>query len=261
VTEFTSRARDPRVGRRRLTRFVLGGTILAFELGRPAAAHADTAKSARLQAILDALSRQGRQDQSRLIDQALIASSQLLGQFNAAANSGRLTAIEVTAQRPGPFAGTITQGRLLFAPDFVPQLRKQRLHDVVHADDILPDNLVFALGTLIFYADAPPIPFGGNVQAFVKAATERDAKAFINGWNAVVDAAVKENRGKTLSPQQIALMTLNLRYRSVFVNQTARNRYKFSPGGTIQPSQENVEALADGLGKMNILDIGVPPGP
>lgn len=245
------------VGRRHLAGLMLACAAIAV---RPVAAEADTAVGARLRAILDGLSRQG-QEQSRLIDQALNASPQLMGQFNAAANSGRLTALELSSQRPGPFAATTFRGKLLFAPDFVAQQRKQRLHDVVRPDDILPDNLVFALGALIFYVDAPPVAFGSSPQAFVKAATERDARALINGWNAMVDAALKENRGKTLSPQQIGSLLLNLKYRQVFANQTALGKYKFSNDGKIQPDQQNVEAVATGLGKLGLLDIGVAPGP
>lgn len=252
-----AQAGETTVRRRRLMGLV---SVLAVMTLRPFAAEADTAISARLRTILDGLSRQG-QDQGRLIDQALNASPQLMGQFNAAANSGRLTALELSSQRPGPFAATMSRGKLLFAPDFIAQQRKQRIHDVVRPDDILPDNLIFALGTLILYADAPPVPFGPNPQAFVKAATERDAKAFINGWNAVIDAAVKENRGKELSVQQVGSLLLNLKYRSVFANQTALGSYKFSPGGTIQPNQQNAEAVAAGLSKLGLLDIGVAPGP
>ena len=256
-TGEAARAGKTMVRRRRLAGLM---SALAIMTVQPFAAKADPAISARLRAILDGLSRQG-QDQIRLIDQALNASPQLMGQFNDAANSGRLTSLELSSQRPGPFAATASRGKLLFAPDFISQQRKQRLHDVVRPDDILPDNLVFALGALIFYADAPPVPLGSNPQAFVKASTERDAKAFINGWNAMVDAAVKENRGKALSVQQIGSLLLNLKYRQVFANQTALGKYKFSPEGKIQPDQQNVEAVAAGLGKLGLLDIGVAPGP
>ncbi len=256
-TGETAPAGKTAVHRRQLAGLVSACAVITI---RPLAAEADTAISARLRTILDGLSRQG-QDQSRPIDQALNASPKLMGQFNAAANSGRLTAIELSSQRPGPFAATISRGRILLAPNFIAQQRKQRIHDVVRPDDILPDNLIFALGSLIFYADAPPIAFGPNPQAFVKAAVERDARAFINGWNAVIDAAVKENRGKALSVQQVGSLLLNLKYRSVFANQTALGSYKFSTDGTILPDQQNVEAVAAGLSKRGLLDIGVAPGP
>jgi hypothetical protein len=229
--------------------------------GWPNTAGAQAAIGPRLQTLIDTLARQGRQDQGKLVVQALSASPQLMAQFNAAANSARLTALDVTNQRPGPFAATYFRGELLFAPDFMAQQRKQRLHDVTNPTDILPDNLVFALGTLIFYADAQPVPFGPNPQAFAKAATERDASAFINGWNAVVEAALKENRGKPLSDQQVSALILNLKYRAIFANATALGKYKVQPGGAIEPTQQNVTAIAAGLLKMNIQDIGAPPGP
>ena len=261
ATEWRAPSSD-RMGRRPCLTALLA--IALATAGWTAPAGADAIRIMRLQAILDAFAQQGHEDQATLIAQALDASPQLLGQFNTSAYDGRLSAIEIATpnpkQRPTPFPGTMVRSKLILAPDFIARQKKQQLQEFLNAGEILPDNLVFALGTLIHYGDTPPVVAGPHPPANLKAAAERDARAFINGWNVMIDAATRENRGKPLSFQQVNTLLLNLRDRVIFANENVFGRYRFSPGGTIQTSQENVDAIAAGLGRIGLLEIGVAPG-
>lgn len=211
----------------------------------------------RLQSIVDTLAHNSSLQQHKQLGDALGASGALAGQLNAAAESGRLTGIEISAQRPGNgFSATILDKHIVLAADFLPQLGKQRTYDVVLPDDILPDNLVFVLGAFASWLAAPPVSSDLDLQSYITASLNRNARGFIQGWNDVVDAAVKQNGKRPLSMPQAASLMMNLRYRVVFTNATASNAIKWSPTGTIDPTDQNIAAVADGLRKMKLLDFG-----
>lgn len=81
----------------------------------------------------------------------------------------------------------------------------------------LPNNLVFVLGAFAFHLQVPPSLPPTNVAQFVQAQVERDASAFLEGWNDVVEAAAHDNGNKPLTVPQFSSMMLNLRYRAVFI--------------------------------------------
>jgi hypothetical protein len=100
---------------------------------------------------------------------------------------------------------------------------------VVHPDDILPNNTTFVLGHLAFHLNAgavKPREFP-NLNDYVTAMLDQEARAFIRSWNDALDAAVQQNNGKSLSPQQVAYFMLNMRYRFAFLTallKTSRTR-------------------------------------
>jgi len=214
----------------------------------------------RLQSIVDGLVQHSSVQQYKQFGDALAASGSLAGQLNAAAESGRLTGIEISAQRPsGRFAATILERRIVLAADFLPQLGKQRYYDVVMPDDILPDNLVFVLGAFASWLVAPPVSVDLAQDSFITASMRRDARGFIQGWNDVMDAAVRQNGKRPLSMPQFGTLIMNLRYRVVFTNATAADAIKWSPAGTIDPTDQNIAAVAAGVRKMKLLDFGHAP--
>jgi hypothetical protein len=239
--------------------FVVVLFIVAIARGDapPLVATGTTVNGHRLQSIVDALAHDSSLQQHKQFGDALGASGALAGQLNAAAEAGRLTGIEISAERPSnQFAATILDKHIVLAADFLPQLGKQRTYDVVLPDDILPDNLVFVLGAFASWLVAPPVSPDLDLQSYTTASLNRNARGFIQGWNDVVDAAVRQNGKRPLSMPQAASLMMNLRYRVVFTNPTASNAIKWSPTGTIDPTEQNIAAVADGLRKLKLLDFG-----
>jgi hypothetical protein len=132
------------------------------------------------------------------------------------------------------------------------------------ADDILPNNLVFALGGLAFHLQQAGTPLPRPTQAsdlgrLVALKIVEDARSFIQGWNDVVDAAIQENKGQSVTARQQSNLLLNLRYRAVFIRDVSK--LSFSASGEIAPSDQNVSVLASALGTTGLLDFGAPFAP
>ena len=226
----------------------------------PMIANGTAVNGHRLQSIVDTLASRSSVQQHKQLGDALGASGALAGQLNAAAESGRLTGIEISARRPGNrFSATILDRRIVLAADFLPQLGKQRYYDVALPDDILPDNLVFVLGAFASWLVTPPVSMDQDPDSYLTASANKNARAFIQGWNDVVDAAVRQNGKRALSMPQLASLMMNLRYRVVFTNPTASTAINWSPAGTIDPSDHNIAAVAAGLRKLKLLDFGDTP--
>ncbi len=222
---------------------------------------AASASLERLQAIMDAF--KGTPDQRAQLVEALNASTTLTQQLATLANAGQLTAIDVVPpQRPAasPFASTIDRGRIVLSAALLTQVVKRRLIDVKIPDEILPNNLVFVLGGLAYHLERPPPTPQANMTpaAFAKARVEQDARAFIQGWNDVTEAAVRENGNRPLNVQQQGALLANLRYRAVLLDTTEQNKVAFAPSGMIGPTDQNVAAVAAIAGRTTVLDFGAP---
>ena len=227
------------------------------------AAAPSRAQSGRLAASLEEFRRQATRRQFEQVNGAIAASPALAGQLAAAADAGRLRGLWVAYPNhppKGPFQATIVDSWIVFTADFLPPLAPQRMEHA-HPDDIAPDNLVFVLGAFAFFLMNPPGPRPATKEAFLQAAAERNACAFLSGWNDVVDWATHGNRDMPLSVEQASLLMLNLRYRQVFMDEYAIKFRKldWSPGGRLELNVHNVAAVAEGLHKMTLLDFGVPP--
>ncbi|CAN5751933.1 hypothetical protein BH11PSE3_BH11PSE3_23920 [soil metagenome] len=215
-----------------------------------------------LQEIVEGFGRHATLAQQRQFAEALAASPALARQLTAAAEAGRLVAIDVVPAQSlpnKPFLATIDRGRILFVPDFLDRVATRRLSGIVQRDDILPNNLVFVLGCLVSQLQGPAVPPTTDMQIFIQANIARDARAFIQGWNDVVDAAERENGDRYLSaPQQLSLLE-NLRYRSVFLDRAGRRIVPWTSSGAIDPTDQIVATLVEALRHSNLLDFGVPP--
>jgi hypothetical protein len=217
----------------------------------------------RLTAILDRFRWQSTTEQYKQVNEAIDASPNLSRELTAAADADRLKGIRAAGpqQSPkGPFQATVEDGWIVFAADFLAKVVPLRLQHAVRPGEIVPDNLVFVLGAFAFHLLNPPGPRPATMEGFIKGAVERDAKAFLNGWNDVVDWATRANRDRPLSVEQSSSLLLNLRYRTVFIgNEATFRKLAWSPGGRLEPTAGNIAAVAEGLPKMTLLDFGVPP--
>jgi len=208
--------------------------------------------------ILGNLAGSAANEQYRQIEDAVNASPQLVEQLNELAASGKLTAIVVlnstaaaTAPNPGPFSAWIAGTSLVFTEKLLPQLTQRRLYDVVHPDDILPNNTTFVLGHLAFHLRVAPPPINKlAVDDYVAGMLNQEAHAFIQAWNDALDAATQQNHGP-LTAGQIGSLLLNMRYRFAFVTADIH----LGQGGTIDPNESNVNAIATALKKASVTDI------
>ena len=148
----------------------------------------------------------------------------------------------------------------MFTPGFLRRIARKEPEFAPHPDDITPDDLVFVLGAFAYYLTNSAGPWPTTKEAFLQAAVERTARAFLAGWNDVVDWARHGNRDKPLSVEQISLMMDNFRYKDVFDNYTGvSKKLEWSAGGRLELNDRNVAAVAEGLRKRALLDFGVPP--
>jgi len=223
----------------------------------------------RLQSMLDAFAKSATHDQTQQVAGAIMASPALTQQLDDLADTGKLKGIEL---RPpvhtdtSPFPNTIDHGVIVLTREFLTQNATKRLFDVVIKDEILPNNLVFALGGLTFHlqnedavAAAMAKP-GLDEATFLKTHMDDDAGSFIQGWNDVIDAAINENGNKPLTIPQQGMLDLNLRYRAV-LEDGGKNTIVNAPSGKIEPTAQNVAAIEEILRHTQLLDFGAPMGP
>lgn len=164
----------------------------------------------------------------------------------------RLVAITVLPGRNttgSPHSAWVHGTTMVLHADFLKAQHANRLFDVVHPDDILPGNTVFCLGHLAYHLaiDAPASP-GANMEIFIRR-LEREAGAFLQGWNNVVDAAVHANGGKPLSKHPGARLMLNMRYRFALM------KLGISENGFIEASPGNIETIVATLRTSPVADI------
>jgi hypothetical protein len=187
----------------------------------------------RLAAILESFKRQSTAGQYKQVSEAIAASPTLARELGAAADGGRLTGITVAA------------------PSYQPS-------GPVQPDDLLPNNLVFVLGAFAFWLQPPAARSTADMNSFIQAHVERDARAFLNGWNDMIEAATRDNGNKPPTPRQISSLLMNLRYRALFIGD-AMKKLQWANSGRLEPTAGNVGAVAEVLRKMKLLDFGSPP--
>lgn len=213
-----------------------------------------------LRGIFSELYKTSPQQQDEQISGAVTASPQLAKQLANLASSGKLTQIVVVPERTWgkPFNGIVDGSKIVLTTDFVKSQFGGRLFDVVNDDDILPNNLVFCLGHLAYQLGAEaidPRSFGSPLEYAMKR-IRKDAGAFIQGWNDVVDAAVASNGGKELTPRQGGQLLMNMRYRSVFLQAILKEpKLEMLNSGFIEASEGNISSIATALKTSPLADV------
>lgn len=234
--------------------------ILVIASGFQAAAgRADDtgAVGARLQKMLGGFGRQAPPAQYAQMKEALAASPALVRQLNALAQAGRLDGFNILPREYiRKFDATIRNGRFVFTPDFLPRVATRAIVPVVQAGDPLPNNLVFVLGGLAAYLRLPKPSLKLDLSGYITAWRRTNARAFIDGWNDVVDAATRENGDRPLATPQCESLLSNLRYRQVFAQATMDKKITYTDTGTIEPTAQNIDALGEAIGSMKVLDFG-----
>lgn len=242
------------------------------------------AGNAALERALKQSGNQAHPDQVARLREAIASSPALEAQLNALAASGMLTrfAVGVTPEqvpRRGPFSAWIQDSTWAFSDEFIGKHGKQRLFDVVQPDDILPDNLVFALGHMAYGAKVAKElateeaslqatykeqAASGNhdATALIKQSValhiNNDAAATIQGWNDTVDAAQHENGGKPLTARQAASLMMNLQYRGALIKAMQApgdGKMQIGNDGRIDMTPANIAAVANALSTSSVFDV------
>lgn len=232
-----------------------GTGIMVTILFGPLPASAAEAERAAVGTVLQELAATAPADFDQ-ISGAIAASGLLQQQINTLHETGRFSGFSVAPRarfegRKAELFGGFTQGtRIVLTTEFLQALRASRLFDVVYSDDILPDNTVFAVAHLLHHLRAPLDPRDHPSRAaFVEAAMRSEAEAFIQGWNAMLQAAERKNDGKPLSPRQQGQLLMNARYRFAFIGAMSggSESLDFSPTGMLDVSERNVRVLVAAL--------------
>ncbi|WP_010091315.1 hypothetical protein [Burkholderia ubonensis] len=227
-----------------------------------------------IESILADLRGRSTQSQYEAFANAIRHSPALAAQLNELVRAGLLTRISIDsgeASQGRSFGAMRSGSTWVFTPSFVADQGPRRIHDVVSDDDILPDNMVFALGFMAWRTthdeevtkalgamrestDAPM----AKMEWLVKLNIRIDAGAFIQGWNDVVDAAVRQNRGVPLTVSQGNALMMNLRYRGPLlkaVTAASPNPKLRMESSSIPYDMKNVAALASALQESQLIDI------
>jgi hypothetical protein len=187
--------------------------------------------------VLEQLQKTATADDYAQVQSAIDASPSIQADLKQLVSEGKLMEILVKprSQCPGcQFGGFENNGRIIFTREFLQALKRNRLWDVVYADDIPPNNTVFALAHLIHHI-RNPVDMGkfNNPTDFSDARMLVEAECFLRAWNAMVEVAEIANGNQPLSRRQTGQLLVNSRYQFPFI-------------GKSQPSGERLEWLADG---------------
>jgi hypothetical protein len=114
--------------------------------------------------------------------------------------------------------------------------------------DIIPNNLVFCIGYATYHIKTPVLFQIGTKKS------EQAASAYIQGWNYMIDAAVRSNRGEPLRKAQIEWFLMSLRYRDVFNKARAQQESLEILGtGKIEENQRNISSIAKAIEAIPVL--------
>jgi hypothetical protein len=192
-------------------------------------------------------------DDFQQIADAIASSETLQRELNELVAANRFSGFlvspraRVTDDRAEIFGGFTQGSKIVLTTEFLKELRKARLFDVVYPDDILPNNTVFVLAHLLYHIRNPLDPRKySSKDAFVEAAIKIEAAAFIQAWNTMLQVAERNNDGKPLSPRQVGQLLMNVRYRFALIGAMTQKSdpLKFLQSGFVELNDINVQAVA-----------------
>lgn len=251
------------------------GTAIADTVATgPALVPASTTAHAAVERLLADLRTHSTPDQYTAVAGAIHTSPALAVQLDELVGAGLLTRITVDSGEPalGRTTGALRNGSVwILTPAFVANQAPRRLFDVVQEDDILPDNMVFALGYMAWRAKhdadvsrasealrASDDSADAKKQRWIDLNMRIDAGGFIQGWNDTVDAATFRHDGRPISIVQAVQMMMNLRYRGPLIKaiQAAPPARKLRiTGPALEPNAGNLDALVSALQSAPVIDI------
>ncbi|MDW9226333.1 hypothetical protein C7S15_0886 [Burkholderia cepacia] len=253
---------------------VCGAAVAGASAAEPASLPGSPAAHVAVERLLADLRTRSTPGQYAAVARAIHTSPALAAQLDELVEAGLLTRIAVDSGEPalGRTTGALRNGSVwILTPAFVANQAPRRLFDVVEADDILPDNMVFALGYMAWRAKhdadvsraadalrASDDSADAKKQQWIDLNTRIDAGGFIQGWNDTVDAATFQHDGRPIGIVQAVQMMMNLRYRGPLlkaIRATPPARTLRITGPALALDADNLDALASALKTSPVIDI------
>ncbi|NHV31334.1 hypothetical protein [Burkholderia sp. D-99] len=253
---------------------VCGAAEAGASAAEPTPLPGSPAAHAAVERLLADLRTRSTPGQYAAVAGAIHTSPALAVQLDELVDAGLLTRVAVDSGEPalGRTTGALRNGSVwILTPAFVANQAPRRLFDDVQDDDILPDNMVFALGYMAWRAkhdadvsrasDALRASDDGadaKKQRWIDLNTRIDAGGFIQGWNDTVDAATFQHDGRPISIVQAVQMMMNLRYRGPLIKAiraTPPARKLRISAPALSLDADNLDALASALQTSPVIDI------
>lgn len=253
---------------------VSGAAFASDVATAPADVDVAPAEDGALARLLAELRTRATPAQYAAVADAIHASPALAAQLGELVRDGLLTRITVDTGEAalGRTGGALRNGSVwVLTPSFVANQAPRRFHDVVHGDDILPNNMAFALGYMAWRAShdaelsreaqalrASSDTVDAKKQRWIDVNTRIDAGGFIQGWNDAVEAAASQNGGVPITVKQSVDMMMNLRYRGPLIKAIAAKppeRTLRVTGPALLLDASNIDALAAALKTSSVIDI------
>ena len=200
------------------------------------------------QAVLDKTCEQATSEQCSELKDAAAASPTLAHELDELAGSNLLTAIYVVkdssaSSLDGFLNASYGDRSMTFTENFLKHAVGEAASDLVMPDRLTPNHLVFAMGHLARHLRLAPemaelektriaqlraesrdaadrhAPYDATPWALkgMQIRMEEEASAWIDGWNAMVEAAAVSNGGKPASLVQVSDMLSNFHYRPTII--------------------------------------------
>ncbi len=193
------------------------------------------------------------------VTDAIPASPPLQARLHRRAASGVRQGIALVAQEDARLdedqGAEVVGGDILLTGKFLLGQPPHRRADAkTKADLDPPDNLVFSLGHLSYHLENPidrktlPDSQDARVNLFVR----DEAKAYIQGWNDLIDAEARL-KGRPITTAEAASLLPNFKYRSFFIKANGKQAL-VSPDGHLEPNGRNLQAMTSALFESDVPD-------
>lgn len=236
----------------------------------------------RLDAILKDFAGGGDAARANTVIAAMKTSPQLVAQLNALAASGLLKGLRLAAAGPaGRFGASCQDGVMIFTPQFIDGQMPAGGGDSAGRQGVAQRNIVFILGYMAaklgaaqtmaadeakrdadLKAQIAATPKGQpfNADAFLshglQANIQNEARAYLEGYNDEVDAAMAAKGGKLNPPEAFQLLREGRNTRPVLEAAMLPPGDRLVPIGTLQfpPEEHNLKAVASVLAHTAVPD-------
>jgi fructose-specific component phosphotransferase system IIB-like protein len=223
------------------------------------ALHAHAALDGPLAPIIASFQAKASPDQAKQLTDAITASPPLQARLERLAASGVLKGVDLVTQEDERLdegkGAEVVGGHILLTAKFLLGQPPRRRTDATSKGDLEPpDNLVFSLSHLSYHLENPvdrktlPQSQDARVNIFVR----DEAKAYIQGWNDLIDAEARL-KGRPITAAEAASLLTNFKYRSFFIKANGKLAV-VSPDGHLEPNGRNLQAMTSALFESDVPD-------
>jgi hypothetical protein len=229
---------------------------LAFVGG---ARRADAAIDGPLGTVMAGFAAKASPEQVKQVADAITASPSLQMRLEGLAASGVLKGVDLVTQEDERLdenkGAQAVGGHILLTAKFLLGQPPHRRVGATGKTDLDPPNaLIFSLGHLSYHIEAPfdrktmPKEDGARLNFVVR----EEAKAYIQGWNDLIDAQAK-GLGRPITAAQAASLLPNFKYRSYFIKANGKLAV-VSTDGHLEANGRNLNAMTSALFESEVPD-------